>query len=141
MPWDSRTAFFNQYYENEVSQSALKHWMKMLIDSGNVERFKKGALWRTIKDETGRKVQVRVDAASDEYREYCDRRSALLTNFEKANKQGRKKMWGNMVYALYPEYGVYYYSPAFVLNALGEQAEEICRLVAQIMAERQEQEK
>ena len=141
MPWDSRTAFFNQCYENKVSQPTLKHWMKILIDSGNVERFKKGALWRTVKDETGRKAQIRVDADSDEYREYCDRRSALLTNFEKANKQGRKNIWGNMVYTLYSEYGVYYYSPAFVLNGLGEQAEEICRLVAQIMAERQEQEK
>lgn len=141
MPWDSRTAFFNQYYGNKVTQSTLKHWMKKLVDSGNVERFKKGALWKTVKDEHGDKVQVRVDANSDEYREYCDRRSALLTDFEKADKQGRKQMWGHMVHALYLEYGVYYYSPAFVLNGLGEQAEEICRLVAQIMAEQQEQQK
>lgn len=138
MPWDSRIAFFNQYYENEVSQSALKHWMKILIDSGNVGRFKKGALWKTIKDEHGDKIQVKVDSNSDEYKEYCVKRSALLTNFENADKQGKKKIWSNMVYSLYPKYGVYYYCSEFVLNALGEQAEEICRLVAQIMAERQE---
>lgn len=36
---------------------------------------------------------------------------------------------------------VYYYCPSSILNALGDQAEEIARLVAQVMAERQEAEK
>ena len=43
-----------------------------------------------------------------------------------------------MVYNLMPDYGVYYYCPSSILNALGDQAEEIARLVAQVMAERQE---
>ena len=70
MPWTSRTAFFNQHYENEVSQATLQRWMKRMVDSDNIIRFKKGALWRTLKDEDGDKVQVRVDPDSEEYREY-----------------------------------------------------------------------
>ena len=104
----------------------------------NMMRFKKGALWRTFKDEDGSKVQVWVDPDTDEYREYCEKRSELLVGFSNADKQTRKDMWGAMVQKLYPEYGVYYYCPQFVMNALGEHAEEISRLVAQVMAERQE---
>lgn len=141
MPWASRTAFFNQHYQSNVQQVTLQRWMRFLIESGNAVRFKKGALWRTVKDEYGDKVQVRVDPNTDEYREYCGKRSALLVDFDKADKQTRSKMWETMVHRLYHEYGAYYYCPAFVLNALGEQAEEISRLVAQVMAEHQEGEK
>lgn len=138
MPWMSRTVFFNQHFENEVSQATLQRWMKFLTESKNVSPQKKGALWRSFKDEDGDKVQVRVDPDSEEYREYCEKRSELLIGFENADKETRSKMWGSMVHHLYPEYGVYYYCPEFALNALGDQAEEISRLVAQVMAERQE---
>ena len=138
MPWTSRTAFFNQHFENTITQTTLERWMRFLQKGENVIRFKKGALWRTIKDEDGDKVQVRVDPDSEEYREYCEKRSEKLIGFQNADKETRNKRWGTMVYDLYPEYGVYYYCPQFVLNALGDQAEEISRLVAQVMAERQE---
>lgn len=146
MPWASRTAFFNQHFNNEVSQATLQRWIARLTEKDkdqdettqNMMRFKKGALWRTFKDEDGSKVQVWVDPDTDEYREYCEKRSELLIGFSNADKQTRKDMWGAMVQKLYPEYGVYYYCPQFVMNALGEHAEEISRLVAQVMAERQE---
>lgn len=138
IPWDSRVAFFNQHYENTVSRTTLQRWMKRLVEKDIVMRFKKGALWRTIKDEYGDKVQVWVDPDTDEYREYCEKRSKLLIGFENADNETRNKMWGSMVHQLYPEYGVYYYCPEFTLNALGDRAEEISRLVAQVMAERQE---
>ena len=141
IPWDSRVAFFNQHYENTVSKPTLQRWMKQMVDKELVIRFKKGALWRTVKDEYGDKVQVRVDPDSEEYREYCEKRSELLIGCENADKETRSKMWGSMVHHLYPEYGVYYYCPEFALNALGDQAEEISRLVAQVMAERQEGQK
>jgi len=141
MPWASRTAFFNLYFHNTITQPTLERWMRFLTVGENVIHFKKGALWRTVKDENGDKVQVRVDPDSEEYREYCEKRSEKLVGFENADKATRSKMWGTMVYDLLPEYGVYYYCPQFVLNALGSQAEEISRLVAQVMAERQEGQK
>ena len=70
-----------------------------------------------------------------------DWRSALLTGYDKASPTEKSRMWASMVHSLYEEYGVYYYCPQFILNGLGEQAEEISRLVAQVMAERQEGEK
>ena len=138
MPWASRTAFFNQHYNNRVSQATLQRWMRRLTESGNAERFSKGALWRTVVDNDGDKIQVRVDPNSDEYQAYCDRRSALLTGYDNASPTEKSRMWASMVHSLYEEYGVYYYCPQFILNGLGEQAEEISRLVAQVMAERQE---
>ena len=141
MPWASRTAFFNLHYGNQVSQATLQRWLRRLIETGNAERFPKGALWRTFTDYDGDRVQVRVDPNSEEYQTYCDKRKGLLTGFDNAKPEEKSKMWSSMVHNLYPEYGVYYYCPAFVLNALGEQAEEISRLVAQVMAEHQEGEK
>ncbi len=141
MPWASRTAFFNQHYNNQVSQATLQRWMRRLTESGNAERFSKGALWRTVVDDDGDKIQVRVDSNSDEYQTYCDRRSALLIGYDKASPTEKSRMWASMVHSLYEEYGVYYYCPQFILNGLGAQAEEISRLVAQVMAEHQEGEK
>lgn len=74
------------------------------------------------------------------YQEYCEKRWAYLngSGFDGADKETRKNTWGSMVYNLMPDYGVYYFCPSSILNALGDQAEEISRLVAQVMAERQE---
>lgn len=143
MPWASREAFYNLYFkpEDQVPGITLKRWMSVLVETGNATRFKKGTLWKTIKDEDGDKIQVRVDPESEEYQEYCGKRSALLEGFEKADKEARKQIWSNMVHTLLPDYGVYYYCPEFTLNALGEHAEEISQLVAAVMAERREEEK
>ena len=143
MPWKTRTAIFNQYYHNTVSKTTLERWYSHLVKSGNMTKFAKGALWRTIKDDDGYIVQKRVEPDSQEYQEYCQKRKAFLTGsgFESADKATRKNTWVSMVYNLLPEYGVYYYCPSSILNALGDQAEEISRLVAQVMAEKQEAEK
>lgn len=143
MPWITRTAIFNQHYHNTISKPTLERWYSHLVESGNMTKFAKGALWRTFKDDDGYIVQKRVEPDSQEYQEYCEKRKAFLTGsgFESADKATRKNTWGSMVYTLLPEYGVYYYCPSSILNALGNQAEEISRLVAQVMAEKQEAEK
>lgn len=142
MPWISRTGVFNHHYHNTVSKPTLERWHHHLLKSGNMVKFAKGALWRTFKDEDGYIVQKRVDPESQEYKEYCEKRWAYLSGsgFDGANKETRKNTWGSMVYTLMPDYGVYYYCPSSLLNALGDQAEEISRLVAQVMAERRETE-
>lgn len=138
MPWISRTGIFNHHYHNNVSKPTLERWHSHLVKSGNMVKFAKGALWRTFKDEDGYIVQKRVEPDSQEYQEYCEKRRAFLngSGFDGADKETRKNTWGSMVYNLMPEYGVYYYCPSSILNALGDQAEEISRLVAQVMAER-----
>ena len=143
MPWITRTAIFNHHYHNNVSKPTLERWHHHLVESGNMVKFAKGALWRTFKDEDGYIVQKRVEPDSQEYQEYCEKRWAYLngSGFDGADKETRKNTWGSMVYNLMPDYGVYYYCPSSILNALGDQAEEIARLVAQVMAERQEAEK
>ena len=142
MPWISRRAIFNEYYHNNVSKPTLERWHRHLVESGNLVKFAKGALWRTFKDEDGYIVQRKVEPDSKEYQEYCEKRKAYLNccGFDGADKETRKNSWGSMVYNLMPEYGVYYYCPSSILNALGDQAEEISRLVAQVMAERREAE-
>lgn len=143
MPWKSRTAFFNRHYNKKISQSTLERYRKCLVDSGDLVRFAKGALWKTITDEDGYKVQIRVEPDSQEYKDYCEKRTALLKEFgfNGADHWARNRIWQSMVDTLKPEYGTYYYCPQYVLNALGDQAEEIARLVAQVMAERQEADK
>lgn len=133
----------NEEYHNNVSKPTLERWHHHLVESGNMVKFAKGALWRTFKDEDGYIVQKRVEPDSQEYQEYCEKRWAYLngSGFDGADKETRKNTWGSMVYNLMPDYGVYYYCPSSILNALGDQAEEIARLVAQVMAERQEAEK
>ena len=78
MPWITRTAIFNHHYHNNVSKPTLERWHHHLVESGNIVRFAKGALWRTFKDEDGYIVQKRVEPDSQEYQEYCEKRWAYL---------------------------------------------------------------
>lgn len=138
MPWISRTGLFNLHYHNNISTPTLQRWYHCLVESGNMGKSSKGSLWRTFKDDDGYIVQQKADPDGQEYQEYCEKRKALLDGYENADKETRQRIWTNMIYALQPEYGTYYYCPSSVLNALGVQADEIARLVAQVMAQRQE---
>ena len=66
MPWITRTAIFNHHYHNNVSKPTLERWHHHLVESGNMVKFAKGALWRTFKDEDGYIVQKRVEPDSQE---------------------------------------------------------------------------
>lgn len=77
MPWITRTTIFNHHYHNNVSKTTLERWHRLLVESGNMTKFAKGALWRTFKDNDGYIVQKRVEPDSQEYQEYCEKRKAF----------------------------------------------------------------
>ena len=133
MPYATREITITEFCGHNISQSTLRRWAGALYETGNAERFKKGALWKTSRDENGIKRQERVDPNSDEYKAYCAVRSATLENIQQEGEN--KGAWGKMIQRTYGEYGVYYYCPEIVLNALGEDIDEIMDLVDEIVRE------
>lgn len=142
-PWDTKLKILNEYFSLCTCKSTLLRWAAKLYQTGNATRFPKSALWKTITDEVGMKRQIRVDPASDEYKQFCDIRSAMLKKIDEENAEAKdagqeplyKNAFGEMVKRLYPAYGHYYPCPALVLNALGKDVEEITRLVHEIVEE------
>ena len=124
----------------DISESTITRWRGKLFKSGNAHKFGKAALWKTT-TENGIKRQQRVDVNSPEYDEYCKARTATLKAIKESDsKKGpsntNDSVWGRMVMALYPVYGVYYYCPEICLDAFGDAAEEITELVYAIMEEK-----
>ena len=142
-PWDTKLKILNEYFSLCTCKSTLLRWAAKLYQTGNATRFEKGALWKTITDEVGMKRQIRVDPESTEYKEFCDIRSATLRDIHQENAQAKadgkeiphKNPFGAMIKRLYSEFGHYYYSPTLVLNALGDDVEELTRLVHEIVEE------
>lgn len=97
--------------------------------------MKKGALWHTYRDENGVKRQEPADPDGEAYKEYCYLRASVLDCIREtdekinASPEVRKGAYGQMLRQLYSEYGCYYWCPEIVLNALGDDIEEIIRLV------------
>ena len=133
MPYVTKEKTITELCGHNISQSTLRRWAGVLYETGNAERFKKGALWRTYKDETGMKRQEHADPESDEYKTYCAIRSNTL---ETIKQEGENTgAWGRMITLTYGEHGVYYYCPEIVLNAIGEDIDEIMDLVDEIVRE------
>jgi len=142
-PWATKLNLLNECFGLCTCESTLHRWAAKLYQSGNATRFEKGALWKTITDEYGVKRQIRVDPDSTEYKMFCELRSFTLRDIHQENTKAKadgkeiphKNPFGAMIKRLYSEFGHYYYSPTLVLNALGDDVEEITRLVHEIVEE------
>ena len=142
-PWATKLRLLNEYFGLCTCESTLHRWAAKLYQSGNATRFAKGSLWKTITDDVGMQRQIPIDPESAEYKEFCDIRSATLKGIQEENEIAKakgqeplyKKPFGEMIKRLYRDFGHYYYCPALVLNALGDDIEEITRLVHEIVEE------
>lgn len=140
-PWPEKPAMLYELFGINPSESTLKRWAAKLYESGNATRFRKGALWKTITDNVGMKRRIPIDPESAEYKEFCDIRSATIQSVLKENEQAKasgqgalyKNAFGEASKRLYGKFGYYRYCPAIVLNALGDDVEEITRLVHEIV--------
>lgn len=136
MPWDTRGKAFEDFFGLKIPAITMSRWMKKIYNEGAAEKMKKATLWKTTKDEKGAKHQERQDPDSREYRQYCAERSGLLEEYQKAGMTF-SEAWGQAIKELSAD-GVYYYCGGIVFNAFGDTAEEIARLVDEVMAEHQE---
>lgn len=130
MPWETRYQVLreNEMVNKEVS--TLRNWAHTLLASDNAVKGGKDALWHTY-TKNGVKHQERVELDDARYKEYCARRTDTLEALKQTDIPP-KQHWGEMVKALYGEYGIYYYCPRLMLNALGDDVDEIYDLVEQI---------
>ena len=140
MPVKRQEQILSELCGRDISESTITRWRGKLFKSGNAHKSGKAALWKTT-TENGIKRQRRVDINSPEYDEYCKVRTATLKAIRESdanNEQSKTNdsVWGRMVMALYPVYGVYYYCPEICLDAFGDAAEEITELVYAIMEEK-----
>lgn len=139
MPYQTKEKVITELCGYNIDDGTLRHWAGKLYKSGNANRTKKGALWHTYLDENGVKRQEPADPDGEAYKEYCDLRTTVLDCIRKtdekinATPEVRKRAYGRMLRQLYSQYGCYYWCPEIVLNALGDDIEEIIRLVDAIM--------
>lgn len=136
MPWQTREKAFEQYFGQKMLNGRMSRYMSKLFDAQVAVKFKKASLWKTTKDEKGVKHQEPQDVNSPEYAHFCEERSVLLKEYQ-AQGMSFSQAWGQMMKALSGG-GVYYYCAAIAFNAFGDTAEEITRLVYDVMAEHQE---
>ena len=132
MPWETRVTMMREYFDVHVTERTLMNWRDALYNSGAAEKNRHGGLWHTY-IENGRKIQEPADRDSDEYKEYCKRRSALLK--ELGYEDGRKEAWGEMVHRLFDEMGCYYYCDAIQISAFGwDEIQEVIALTVEIVS-------
>lgn len=135
MPYLQKEKVITEKCGYNIDDGTLRHWAGKLYKSGNANRTKKGALWHTYLDEDGVKRQETANPDGEAYKKYCDLRTTVLDGIRKtdektnATPEVRKGAYGRMLRQLYSEYGCYYWCPEIVLNALGDDTEEIIRLV------------
>lgn len=142
-PYDTKERLLFDITGKDISNSCLRRWVGRLYETQNAHRWKRGALWKTVTDEYGVKRQSRVQEFDDEYKEYCNALSVAIDAFmledTKAIAKGRKphkiKPFGRAIRSLYSQYGRYYWCPQIVLNALGDDVDEIIDLVFQLISE------
>lgn len=139
MPYLQKEKVITEKCGYNIDDGTLRHWAGKLYKSGNANRTKKGALWHTYLDEDGVKRQETANPDGEAYKKYCDLRTTVLDGIRKtdektnATSELRKGAYGRMLRQLYSEYGCYYWCPEIVLNALGDDIEEIIRLVNAIV--------
>lgn len=138
MPYDTKERVLFEIVGKDISNTTLRRWAGRLYETENAYRSKRGSLWKTVTDEYGMKRQSRVPDGSKEYREYCDALTAAIHAFEKADAKAEKphkiKPFGRAIRSLYSQYGRYYWCPETVVNALGDDVDEIINLVFQIVS-------
>lgn len=128
MPYDTKESVISKICGHDIDDATLRNWAKKLYQTNNAHREKKGALWHTFRDEYGMKHQEPADPDSEAYKAYCVARTQTL---EVIGEQ--KNAFGKMIADLYGEYGYYYWCSAIELNGMGEDIEEILRLVNEIL--------
>lgn len=138
MPYDTKERVLFEIVGKDISNATLRRWAGRLYESENAYRSKRGSLWKTVTDEYGMKRQIPVPDGSTEYREYCDALTAAIHAFEKADAKAEKphkiKPFKRAIKSLYAQYGKYYWCPETVVNALGDDVDEIINLVFQIVS-------
>lgn len=135
MPWPTKERVLAERCGHNIDDSTLRRWAGKLYATGNAERFKKRTIWHTYTDENGIKQQEKAD--EDAYKAYCAHRSAALEQIKQHDAQrgkpAKRSAYSRMVSQLYAEYGYYYWCPEIVLNALGDDIDEIIALVDEIV--------
>ena len=125
---------------NGVLNATLRNWAKKLYQTNNAHREKKDALWHTFRDDNGIKRQEPADPDGEDYKAYCAARSSSMKAIEEADEKAnaspeiRKMAYGRMITSLYGKLGYYYWCPAIELNGMGEDIDEILRLVKEILS-------
>lgn len=128
MPYETKESVISKICGHDIDDATLRNWAKKLYLTNNAHREKKGALWHTFRDEYGMKHQEPADPDGEDYKSYCAARTQTL---EAIGEQ--KNAFGRMIADLYGEYGYYYWCPAIELNGMGEDIDEILRLVKEIL--------
>lgn len=130
MPWRTRASVMYNYTGKYVAESTIRGWNTKLIATDNLMKGGKDALWHTYRD-NGINRQELVDIDDARYKEYCARRTETLEALKKTDLPPSKH-WGTMVKMLYGQYGKYYFCSRLMLNALGDDVDEMYDLVEQI---------
>ena len=130
MPWRTRASVMYNYTGKYVAESTIRGWTSKLIKADVVMKGGKDALWHTYRD-NGIKRQEWVDIDDARYKEYCARRTETLEALKQTDLPPSKH-WGTMVKMLCGQYGRYYYCSRLMLNALGDDVDELYDLVEQI---------
>ena len=73
--------------------------------------------------------QEPADPDGEDYKAYCAARTQTLEAIRE-----QKNAFGRMIKRLYGKFGYYYWCPAIELNGMGEDIDEILRLVKEILS-------
>lgn len=139
MPYDTKESVISKICGHDIDDATLRNWAKKLYQTNNAHQEKKSALWHTFKDDNGIKRQEPADPDGEDYKAYCAARSSSMKAIEEADEKAnaspeiRKMAYGRMITSLYGELGYYYWCPAIELNGMGEDIDEILRLVKEIL--------
>ena len=117
MPWPNREKLMKEYYDVTVTDRTMMNWRDKLGQCGYLYYSRENRnLWHTFVQD-GRKVREPADPESEEYKTYCKLRSGILNGYEAMGIPARS-VWGDMVYQLYKEHGVYYYCKSIEFNGI-----------------------
>lgn len=115
MPWPNREKLMKEYYDVTVTDRTMMNWRNKLKENNYLHDVQSNRnLWHTYVQD-GKKVREIADPESEEYKIYCKLRSGILKGYEAMGFSARS-VWGDMVYQLYQEYGVYYYCKSIEFN-------------------------
>lgn len=114
-PWPEREKLLREYYDVTVTDRTMMNWRNKLEGNNYLHDVQSNRnLWHTYVQD-GKKVREIADPESEEYKIYCKLRSGILKGYEAMGIPARS-VWGDMVYQLYQEHGVYYYCKSIEFN-------------------------
>lgn len=126
MPWEQRVKEIKEIYNVSVDKRTLERWGNKLISKNLIAKGFDKVYWSTTYI-NGKKERIRVDGdpeAEAEMAKYMARKKELAALSRDFNENFT---------ILWKEFGCSYYScSSLVLNAIGEDTQEICELVDEI---------